>query len=332
MKLSTLGERKIIELFAKHFDKRVCSNVALAIGDDCAVLKLGDDRCLLVSTDTVLEATHIPKEMTPEQIGKYAVNVVLSDIAAMGGSPLGLVFSITLPPDLDEEFIHKLGYGLESAAKEHNTCIVGGDTQKAEEIAITGTGLGTVSEKKVLLRSGAKVGDSICVTGNIGSAAAGFYCLTRDLACPERFIKKALEPKARLEAGGTIAGLASSCIDISDGLALSIHEITSQSKVGSLIYEDGIPIDKGLMGVEKMSGVSAREMVFYKGGDFELLFTIDKENYKEVEEQLKKLSTKVAKIGEITVKGNKVIDKAGETRELEMRGWDAFKEDIFLTP
>jgi thiamine-monophosphate kinase len=325
MKLPLLGERKIIELFAQNFDKRACKNVVLSLGDDCAVFRFGDDKYLLVSTDTVLESTHIPKEMTPEQIGKYAVNVVLSDIAAMGGSPIGLVFSMTLSPELDEDFVHKLGVGLESAAKEHGTCIVGGDTQKAEEIAITGTGLGTVSEKNVLLRSGAKVGDLLCVTGIIGSAAAGFYCLLQNLDGHDRFIKKALEPKARLDAGKTIAGRASSCIDISDGLALSIHEITSQSKVGSLIYEDRIPVDKGLMDVAKLSGVSAREMVFYKGGDFELLFSISRRDYMEIEENLKKQGLKATKIGEITGKGNKFVDKAGKTRELEMRGWDAFK-------
>ncbi|MFQ5801227.1 MAG: thiamine-phosphate kinase [Candidatus Hydrothermarchaeales archaeon] len=330
MKLSSLGEHKIVEMFEKHFGRRKCKDVLVSIGDDCAVLRLGDGECLLISTDTILQETHIPKEMTPAQIGGYAVNVVLSDIAAMGGSPIGMVFSIALPPGLDEDFVDRLAGGVESAAEEHGTCIVGGDTQEAREITITGTAFGRVKEKNILLRSGARVSDLICVTGDIGSAAAGFYCLTQGLPCKKRFIERALGPKARLEEGKIISKCASSCVDISDGLAWSIHEIARLSNVGSLIYEEKIPVDSELGGVSRLSGVSQREMVFYKGGDFELLFTVPPEKYEGLEEELKKLGSKMVVIGQITRGGNKVVDKNGKKLELEKRGWEAFTKDIFL--
>lgn len=324
MKLSSLGERKIVEMFERQFGKRKCKDVLVSIGDDCAVLRLGDGECLLISTDTILQGTHIPKEMAPAQIGVYVVNVILSDIAAMGGFPIGMVFSIALPSELDEGFIQELAKGMESAAQEHETCIVGGDTQEAREITITGTAFGRVKEKNLILRSGAKVGDVICVTGVIGSAAAGFYCLTQGLPCKKRFIERALGPTARLREGKIISKYASSCIDISDGLAWSVYEITRQSNVGSLIYEEKIPVNPGLEEVVRLSGVSKREMVFYKGGDFELLFTVGPERYRSLEKELKKLGSEVTVIGEITKKGNEVVDKKGKKWELEKRGWEAF--------
>jgi thiamine-monophosphate kinase len=331
MKLSSLGERRIIEMFARQFGIRGCKDVLIPIGDDCAVIKFGGEERLLVSTDTIIQSSHIPKEMTPEQIGRYAVNVVLSDIAAMGGSPVGLVFSIALPADEDEEFVKSLAKGMESAASEHGTCIVGGDTQEAKEITITGMALGKAKEDNLLLRSNARVGDLICVTGTIGSAAAGFYCLIKNLPCPPTFIERALEPKARLEEGRIISKYANSCIDASDGLAWSVHEITVQSNVGSLIYEKKIPIDPELKKISGLSKAAEEETVLYKGGDFELLFTINPEKYEVVEKKLKKLGSMVTVIGEITKKGNKVVDEKGKTKELEKRGWQAFKRDMFLS-
>jgi thiamine-monophosphate kinase len=331
MKLSALGEHGLIELFKKEFRKRDCKDLLASIGDDCAVIGFGSGECLLVSTDTVLQKTHIPREMTPEQIGGYAVNVVLSDIAAMGGRPMGLVFSIALPSDLDEDFARKLARGMEFAAEEHETCIVGGDTQKASEIAITGTALGRVKEEKLLLRNGASLGDLICTTGELGSAAAGFYCLIKKIDSHPKFIKKALEPKARLPEGKILSEYASSCMDISDGLALTIHQITGQSKVGSRTYEENIPINHGLKEIGELSGVSTRQLVFYKGGDFELLFTITPEKFEKVQDLLKDIGSEATIIGEITDSGNIVVDKNGGESVLENRGWQAFSGDIFLS-
>jgi thiamine-monophosphate kinase len=332
MKIESLGEQKIIEMFSRYFEKHSCDNVIASIGEDCAVIKLDREKCLLVSIDTIIQRTHIPREMRPEQIGKYAVNVVLSDIAAMGGSPLGIVFSMALPPDVNENFVDKLAKGLKSASDAHETCIIGGDTQESPQITITGTALGVVNKRNLLLRSGAKEGDLICVTGEIGTAAAGFYCLTGGLKCPDHFITSALEPQARIKEGKIISRNANSCIDISDGLALSIHEISGQSKVGSMIYEDRIPVDRELSVVERLSGISQREMVLYKGGDFELLFTVHPEKCDNVSDELKKIGSTLSVIGKITKSDNKFVDLEGNYQDIEKRGWQAFSKDTFLLP
>ncbi len=325
MKLSSIGERGLIELFSKIYEKSRCKDVLVSIGDDCAVISLGKGECLLVSTDTVLEGTHIPREMTPEQMGIYAVNVVLSDIAAMGGEPMGLVFSMAFPPHLEDDFIREVSVGMESAANEHETCIIGGDTKEASGIALTGTAIGRIKEENLLLRSRAKTRDLIGLTGEVGSAAAAFHCLVKGAACPSRFIKKAFEPKARLKEGRVLSKYANACIDVSDGLAWSIHEITSRSGVGATIYEEQLPTDKGLLEVVKLTGVSKREIALYKGGDYELLYTFPREKKEVLLNELKELGSKPSVIGEITKKDNYLVDENGKKIELERRGWEAFK-------
>lgn len=318
MNLSQLGERKIIKIFEREFKAR-CKNAVVGIGDDACVIKFGG-KLLAVSTDAIYQKTHIPREMTPRQIGKFAVNVNLSDIAAMGAAPLGLVFSFGIPSSLDENFVGELSKGINEACREHKTCVLGGDTKEHSEIVITGTAFGSV-ENKILTRSAAKAGDLICVTGRIGSAAAGFYCLTKNLDVKaSRLIKAALEPKARVREGILLGRYANACIDISDGLAFSLHEIAKASGVGFLVYEEKIPVDKNVRKVAELSGISLREIMFHKGGDYELLFTISPKKF----EEMKKIRSDVAVIGEIKKRGKNILNASGGVEELESRGYEAF--------
>ncbi len=135
---------------------------------------------------------------------------------------------------------------------------------------------------------------------------------------------------ARIREGELISELASSCIDISDGLAWSMHEISSHSGVGSVIYENKIPINKGLNEVERLTGVSKKEMVLYKGGDFELLFTVKPRKLQKLQRKFEKLDLSMSVIGSIVKKGNKIIFDTGREENLERRGWEAFRKDIFL--
>jgi len=324
MRLRELGERRIIQLFTGSFKKDRCRELLVASGDDCAVYKLGDGRLLLLSTDTVLEGTHLPREMTPEQIGSYAVNVTLSDVAAMGGRPLCLVFSVVLRPELEEGFALRLARGMEKAAMEHGTCIAGGDTQEGERLSIAGVALGMVQENRLLLRSTASVGELICVTGEIGSAAAGFYCLTRGLGGRRRLIARALEPKARLLEAQLLSRAASSCMDISDGLALTVHEIASQSGVGAVLYEENLPVDPEVYRVAEELDIPAREMTLYHGGDFELLFTVSKRSLPGLVERFREHEREVHVIGEVTEGRCRLVAREGGVEELERRGWQSF--------
>ncbi|NOZ76541.1 MAG: thiamine-phosphate kinase [Euryarchaeota archaeon] len=327
MKLRDLGERRIIEVFQEVFGD--CGGAVVGIGDDAAVFPVGD-RLLVVSTDMVAEGTHIPKEMTPRQIGKYAAAVNLSDIAAMGARPFGMVFSFGLPGGLDEGFVTGVAEGIREACTPHGVCILGGDTKESAKLVITGTALGEVEKDRLLTRSGARPGDLICVTGSIGSAAAGFYCLTRGIEggrCGD-FIKAALEPEARIQEGLILSGYATSCMDISDGLAYSLGEIAGMSGVGFLVREDAIPVEEGVEGVAAEAGVSPRELVFHKGGDFELLFTVAGKDIDVVKSRMEELGTPVTVIGEVIEEGYLLQEPSGETVELETRGYQAFLTKI----
>jgi len=321
MNLSQLGERKIIRIFEREFGKSKCRNAIVGIGDDACVVKFGS-KLIAISTDAIYQKTHIPREMTPRQIGKFAVNVNLSDIAAMGAAPLGLVFSFALPSSLDENFVGELSKGINEACREHKTCVLGGDTKEHSEIVIAGTAFGSI-ENKILKRSAAKVGDLICITGSIGSAAAGFYCLTKNLkiGARKKLVKAALEPKARVREGILLGKHANACIDVSDGLAFSLHEIAKASKAGFLVYEEKIPVDKNVRKVAKLSGVPLREIVFHKGGEYELLFAISPKKFERMKEEI---GSDVAVIGEIKKRGKKILNVSGEREELESRGYEAF--------
>jgi thiamine-monophosphate kinase len=316
MNLKDLGERKIIEIFTKNFDR--CENAAVGIGDDATVFEIDTENYLVVSTDIISQKRHMPREMTPFQVGKYAVNVNLSDIASMAATPLGLVFSFGLPGDIDEKFVEEMSKGINDACREHGTCVLGGDTKEHSEIVIAGTALGRVKKDGFLTRAGASVGDVIGVTGGIGSAAAGFYCLIKNIADADKFIKAALEPTARVREGEILSKYASACMDISDGLAFSLHEIAKASKKGFRVFYEKIPVGGDLKRISELTGVPVEEIIFHKGGDFELLFTAPKDKFEALETELD-----VMAIGEITESGA-IVQKDGKETELESHGYDAF--------
>ncbi|MFQ6105749.1 MAG: thiamine-monophosphate kinase, partial [Candidatus Hydrothermarchaeaceae archaeon] len=206
-------------------------------------------------------------------------------------------------------------------------CVLGGDTKEQESIVITVTALGKVEKKKLLRRSGAREGDLICVTGMMGSAAAGFYCIIKELDIEEeireKFVRAAMEPAARVEAGILISGHASSCIDISDGLAWSLHEIARASGRGFTVEMDKIPFDRDVERVAGAAGVSVDDIIFFKGGDYELLFTIPEKNYENVRKSLAEAGG-VSVIGRIKESGT-LIERDGSAVELEGTGYDSFK-------
>jgi thiamine-monophosphate kinase len=324
MRLSELGERRVIELLARVLGE--CGAAELGIGDDAAVLRLKGTR-VVVSCDMVRESTHLPREMTPEQAGSYAVNVNLSDLAAMGAKPLAMLFSLGLPAEREEEYVRRLARGIKQACDAHNVCVAGGDTKEAEEVVISGFALG-IAEKGYLTRSGARAGEVLCVTGRLGSAAAGFYCLTRGIEHPEReeFLRAALEPRARVGEGMALLGYASACIDVSDGLAWSLHELARKSKAGFEVYEEQIPRSRGVAEVAALAGLPEEELLFHKGGDFELLFAVSEEALPELQEEFRRRGlAPVTAIGRLTKSGGWLIKENGRRVRLPARGYEAFK-------
>lgn len=322
MKLSELGERGTIKIFENVYGE--CEKALITMGDDACVLELDPEHYLVASTDLLSRRTHFPLEMPPRVIGRYAVNACLSDIASMGAEPLGLLFSYGLPGDTDDAFIRELAEGIKEACLKHGTCVLGGDTKEQGELLISATALGKVSRDRLLLRKGAEVGDLILVTGEVGTSAAGYHAIVYNIKAPNHAMEAAYKPQARVKEGVILGKYATSCIDVSDGLAFSLHEIARSSGVGFRIYEERLPVDEDSLGIAT-NPTEREDILYHKGGEYELLFTLPRERYESVKKEFQTLGTRITVIGEITDKGRDVVLKDGSLKKIDYRGYEAFK-------
>lgn len=289
------GEFALIERI-KNKTVLFSEDVIAGIGDDAAVLKYGKNSCLLFTTDMLVENDHFSlKYSGAEQIGMKAIEQNVSDIAAMGGLPKYAAVSLALPNDISVEFIDKLYKGINKKSRKYKINVVGGNITHSKEIVINVALLGFVEKKYLALRSGAKSGDLIFCSGNVGGSTAGLELLRRNKK--GKSIKIHLEPKSRLELARKLARVGiSSMIDVSDGVAPEVKHICGESNVGAVIYADKIPISKDTISDSKKIKKNPIDFALYGGEDFELVFTANKSKLN----QLKKLDVKA--IG-------KVVDK-----------------------
>jgi thiamine-monophosphate kinase len=239
-------------------------SVVVGAGDDCAVLDVGaSNRLLLFKTDAVVEGVHFTCETPPEKVGHKALARCLSDIAAMAGTPTAAVVTIGLPRQFESEFVERIYAGLNALAKKHEVAVVGGETTtNPERILISVSIVGFVPREKLLLRSGAKVGDAIFVTGELGGS----------------IIDRHLDFDPRLTEARWLAEnfQVHSLMDISDGLAGDLRHILKASTVGAELLRSAIPVSRAAHEIAKRGDAAKPALVaaLTDGEDFELLFTI----------------------------------------------------------
>jgi len=288
-KVSSIGERALIsrlsEIFKISEDRVEHKGILVGAGsDDCAVLDLDGEECLVVTTDMLHRTTDFPVEMTAWQIGWMSAAVNLSDIAAMGAEPTGLLMAIGMPADTEVAFVEELAEGMRACAEFCGTAIIGGDLDTHAELTVVGTALGRARKSQLLLRQGARPGDLVCVTGYTGSAGAALEALQSKKPVSEIVLKALFEPVPRTKEARILAesGAVTSMMDTSDGLAMSLYDLSRESHVGFKIRESALPI---LEEVRKFVSGHAEltEMSLYTGGDFELLMTIDSQQIKKVQ-------------------------------------------------
>lgn len=326
-KLSDLGERKVIQIISKILST---GDVAVGIGDDCAALEF-ENQYLLVSTDMISEKTHIPNIMTPGQIGWFIVAINLSDIAAKGGKPLGMVLSLGLPKNTSNLFLEELIRGADGCATKYNTYIIGGDTKENSDVMLCGTVFGTVKKEEFMSRKGAKIGDLVAVTGRLGKAGAGYYALKNGIK-DKSLIKSLLEPTPRLNEGMILAKekIVSSCMDISDGLSSSLYQLQELNDVGFEIKQEKLPLSSKLQQLSsKNHQLDVYEYGLHFGGDYELLFTISEDSFEKAQRSLKKIGTTVTSIGRVTKEKRITIVKNGIKKTLPNKGYEHFKKSNF---
>jgi thiamine-monophosphate kinase len=325
--LSELGERAAISRIAEILTKGTNSN---GIGDDCAAIDLGKEY-LLVTTDLMYQQTHIPAQMTPFQMGWFLVAINLSDIAAKGGSPLGLVLSFGLPKETSEKFLCELASGADSCAVQFGTTIVGGDTKETGEVTLCGTAFGLVKKEEFMSRNGACPGDVVAVTGTLGKAGAGYYALKRHN--PDKKLTSALlQPVPKLKEGRVLASqqVVTSAMDLSDGLSASLYQLQELNNVGFEIKKSTIPLATELFELlEKNHRIDPYSIALHFGGDYELLVTIPEDGFEKTQKQLRKQGYELTAIGSVTRKKDIVLVDAGEKKVLENKGYEHFKKHNF---
>jgi len=294
--LAALGEFGLIGLIRRQAARR-SPGTLLGIGDDAAVVAIPESGKLLMTTDMLLEGVHFQRRWARHRdLGRKALAVNVSDIAAMGGSPLYALLGLGIPSSgiaLDE--LKALLSGMEEEAATHGITLVGGDTCRSQgALVLSVTLVGTSASGSVLVRSGAKPGDSLWVTGVLGGSAAGLLALEMGfrpgVTWPAGIDKPAwlheteeaaiqtamaahLTPAARVQAGQALVGCATAMIDISDGVASDVGHLCRESQVSARVLADRIPIHPGATVMAQLTGRNALDLASRGGEDYELLFT-----------------------------------------------------------
>ncbi len=322
--LKDIGERDAVEQLKRILDR----GLPIGLGHDVGVVDWGEDY-LAVTTDVVNARIHVPAGATPAQIGWYLVAVNLSDIAAAGARPLGFVAALALPRDTDLEVLKGIARGMDECARQFGIAVVGGDTKESGEMTLAGTALGRVPKSRILLRSGARPGDVVVVTGDRGRAGWA----SRVLSDPGRraeALELLMRPYPRVEEGMFFSesGAVTSCMDISDGLGTTVYQVSQASKVSFVIDYDAIPLYRGLKDADRKT---IEDLALYYGGDFELLATVNPDRLTALLEKYRQAKGieerhKLTVIGKVESRGgNRVYSKKGGTVPLENRGWEHFR-------
>ena len=277
LKVSDIGEKELV--------KYIIANSKKITPDDTAVTPFLDLN-LISTCDMLIQSRHFPKNMSYFDMGFKAVTVNVSDLAAMGAEPLGFLLSIAIPKDLEVDSFKQIIDGVFKACDYYSIPLIGGDTNEASEIIISGTALGTCD--KPLMKNTYKQGDLVAITGDIGLAALGFELETLD----NIYVEKALKPKARIKEGQILKDYgATSATDITDGLASELYEI-KKDNFGFMISEELLDISDEYKNMANGLDLDYLDLILHVGEDFELLFTISKDD-------LEKLPIDYRVIGEV---------------------------------
>ncbi len=333
MDIKDIGELKLIQRIADNYRSSL-SSIVTGIGDDAAALRISENNILLTTCDLLLEDVHFNLNFTDSyQLGRKSLAVNLSDIAAMGGTPLFFLVSLALPPHLPIEFIDDLYRGMTDLADEFDTKLVGGDTNTSpDKLMINITLLGEANPDHLLKRSGAQVGDSIFATGTLGDAALGFFILELDKNMNRSYSHNTLtyrhlSPYPRIKEGIRIAEnrLASAMIDISDGLLIDLRRILTLSKLGATIYIPQLPLSKEFKQYQGKLKHNKIDFALKGGEDYELLFTSPQNKEKELLKLGQTLGVPINKIGEVNSSEELVIlDQNHKSYPIDDQGYDHF--------
>jgi thiamine-monophosphate kinase len=334
--LSSLGEFGLIKHLTQFIQVKNESTIK-GIGDDAAVISYKNKQ-VVVSTDMLVEGVHFDLMYVPlKHLGYKSISVNVSDIIAMNATPRQVTVSFAVSNRFSVEAVEELYAGMITACAKYKVDIVGGDTTTSNSgLIISITVIGEADADELVYRDGAKEGDLLCVTGDLGAAYVGLQLLERekkiflespgvqpDLDGNDYILMRQLKPEARKDIPELLKKLEvkpTSMIDVSDGLASEILHIATQSEVGCSLYEEKIPIDPAAYNMAREFNLDPTVCALSGGEDYELLFTIDSADYPKV-----KANPDITVIGHMTHKkeGVNLITKGGTTHPLTAQGWDS---------
>lgn len=336
--LSQLGEFGLIKHLTQHIVINQKSTIK-GVGDDAAVINNAELQTV-ISTDMLVEGVHFDLTYLPlKHLGYKSVTVNLSDIYAMNAEPKQILVSIAISNRFSLEALEELYGGMLLACKKYNIDLIGGDTTTSQSgLVISITAVGTAKKDDIVYRNGAKEGNLLCVSGDLGGAYMGLQILERektifkenpklqpDLNGKDYILERQLKPEPRadiIELLKKIGVTPTAMIDVSDGLSSEILHICSQSEVGVELYEEKIPIDELTFDTAREFNLDPTLCALSGGEDYELLFTIDIADYEKI-----KSIREFTIIGHITnvEKGCNMVAKAGTVHELKAQGWNALQ-------
>ena len=319
-----LSEFALIERYFRRCGAQR-TDVRLGVGDDAALLAVPGGSELVAAIDTLVAGVHFPLGSPPASIGHRALAVNLSDLAAMGARPAWALLALTLP-QADESWLEEFATGFGDLARAHGVALVGGDTTRGP-LCISVQLLGHVAAGEALTRGGGRAGDVLFVSGTCGDAAAGLAIeqrqLEADAEARARLRERFLWPTPRVALGERLRGLASACIDVSDGLLADAGRLASASHAGAELAWADVPLSQSLL--EVLGEVRARELALGGGDDYELCFAVPPQNIVRLTAQLPPQEWRYTRIGTLRAQPGAVVLRDGTVMEFSHSGYEHFR-------
>ena len=323
--LRELGELRVIRILERSLG--TSRYTVVGFGDDVSAIKLPDGKVAVLKTDMLVGSTDIPPGMTMRQAASKAVVANVSDLAAKGARPLAGIVALGLPASLTKKDIQGIAAGLSTTAKRYRFPFVGGDTNESQDLTISIALFAVIGKGRLVLRSGARRGDIIAVTGEFGSTSAGLKALLehgiRPNELPRGLYQAVYNPHAELDLGLRLAtsGALTASIDSSDGLAWSLHQLSTASGVGMLI--DDVPVSSAAREFAIRYGYRAEDLALYGGEEYHLVVTVKPEKFRFAQ---KAARGKLRPIGVVTRRSTGVrLRQAERDVKIAMKGWEHFR-------
>jgi thiamine-monophosphate kinase len=324
-----LGEHKIIQIIQTRLTP--LPNIPVPFGDDVSAVNLDQKQVAVLKTDMLVGKTDVPQEMTLFQAARKALVMNISDFASKGVQPIAALVALGLPADFEQKNIEEIANGLNTGAQEYGAYIIGGDTSEASDLIISVSLYGTANKSALMLRSGAKSGDVLAVTGFFGKSAAGLRLLLGGCLASKNtktLVDAVLMPKAKLLDGLALGGcgVVSASMDSSDGLAWSLHELAHSSNVGFEV--NNVPIAPEVKRFAELNSLDASELALYGGEEYELVLTVKPEGWAAALAAVEAVGGQLLPIGKATKEKQIILRANGKEHVIEARGWEHFKSKL----